>query len=77
MREACLLAWSGSGTSGGSIACGVRGVSAGCSRSVHIVHIVTDQEHIDCTVPVQNGTGMDICSANCACAIRCTVNVYE
>ena len=50
-RLACLLTWSGSGMSGEPTARGVRGVSAWCSRSVHIVHVVADQEHNDCAVP--------------------------
>ena len=29
----------------------VRCVSAWCSRSVHVIHVVADQEHSDCTVP--------------------------
>ena len=67
MRLACLLTWSGSGTSGEPTA---RGVSTWCSRSVHVVHVVADQEHSDCMVPVQDGTGMEICNANCACVNR-------
>ena len=43
-------------------------MSAWCSRSVHVVHVMADQEHRNCTVPVQDGTGMEICNANCACA---------
>ena len=52
-RLACLLTgtWSGSGTSGGPMACGVCGVSAWCSRSVHAVQVVANQEHSDCAVP--------------------------
>ena len=50
-RLMCLLTWSGSGTSGEPTARGDCGVSAWCSRSVHIVHVVADQEHSDCTVP--------------------------
>ena len=44
----------GSGTSGGPTACEVRGVSAWCLWSVHVVHVVADQEHSDCTVPVRD-----------------------
>ena len=66
-RLACLP-WSGSGTSGESAARGVRGVSAWCSRSVHVLHVVADQRLRGTTVPVQDGTGMEICNANCACA---------
>ena len=51
MRLACLLTWSGSGTSGEPKACGVYGVSAWCSKSVHVVHVVADHEHTDCAVP--------------------------
>ena len=43
--------WSGSGTSGEPTARRVRGVSTWCSRSVHVVHVVADQEHSDCAVP--------------------------
>ena len=50
-ERACLLTWSGSGTSGELTAHGVRGVSTWCSRSVHVVHVVADQEHSGCAVP--------------------------
>ena len=40
-----FVTWSGSGTSGEPTAHRVRGVSAWCSRSVHVVHVVADQEH--------------------------------
>ena len=46
VRLACLLTWSGSGMSGGPMARGVHGVSAWCSRRVHVVHVVADQEHV-------------------------------
>ena len=42
-------------------------MSAWWSRSVHVVHVVPDQEHSSTTVSVQDGTGMEICNANCAC----------
>ena len=42
-RLACLLTCSGPGTSGGPTAHRVRGVSAWCLRSVHIVRDVADQ----------------------------------
>ena len=51
MRLSCLLNWSGSGTSSGSMASEVHGVNVWCSRSVNIVHVVADQEHSNCTVP--------------------------
>ena len=51
MRLACLLTRSGSGKGGGPTAHGVCGVSAWCWKSVHIVHVVADQEHSDCAVP--------------------------
>ena len=79
-RLACLLTWSGSGTSGEPTAYGVRSVSAWCSRSIHVVHIVADLR--DTTVPVQDGTGTEICNANCACAnrwivpLRCSSSSY-
>ena len=50
-RLACLLTWSGSHMSGRPTAHGIRGVSAWCSRSAHVVHVVADQEHSDCAVP--------------------------
>ena len=37
--------------SGEPMARGVHGVSAWCSRSVHVIHVVEDQEHSDCAVP--------------------------
>ena len=37
--------------SGEPTARGVRGVSAWCLRSIHIVLVVADQEHSDCVVP--------------------------
>ena len=37
--------------SGGPTVSGVHGVNAWCSRSVDVVHVVADQEHIDCRVP--------------------------
>ena len=43
------------------------GMSAWCSRNVHVIHIMADQEQCGTTVPVQDGTGMEICNANCAC----------
>ena len=49
----------------------VCGVNAWCSRSVHVVHVVADQEHSDCAVPrYQYRTELvwEICNANCACA---------
>ena len=46
-----LLGEAGSGMSVEPTACGVHGVSAWCSRSVHIIHVVADQEHSDCAVP--------------------------
>ena len=52
---------------------GVCSVSAWHSRSVHVVQVVANQEHSDCAVPtvqVPDGTGMEICNANCACAKR-------
>ena len=74
MRLVCLLTWSVSGTSGGPTAHGVRSVSAWRSRSVCIAHVVVNQEHSECAVPlVQDGTGMEISNANCACANRWTV----
>ena len=62
-RLTCLPTWLSYGASGG-----VRSVSTWCSMSVHIVHVVADQEHKrlhSTTVPVQVGTGMEICNANC------------
>ena len=53
--------------SGGPTAHGVHSVHTWRSRSVHVVHAVANQGHSDCTVPVQDGTGMVICNANCAC----------
>ena len=37
--------------SSGPTAHGVYGVSAWSSRSIHIVHVVADQEHSNCAVP--------------------------
>ena len=52
-RLAYLLTRSGPDTSSGTTptAHGVRSTSAWCSRSVHVVHVVADQELSDCTVP--------------------------
>ena len=56
---------------------GVHGVSAWCSGSVHVVHVVADSTkntatawYHSTTVPVQDGTGMEICNANFTCANR-------
>ena len=52
-RLAYLLTRSRPGTSSAPTpkAHGVRGMSAWCSRSVHVIHVVADQELSDCTVP--------------------------
>ena len=54
----------------------VRGVNAWCLRSVDFVHVVADQEHSDRTVPLQDGTGMNICSADCACIYSLATVMY-
>ena len=46
-RLACLLTWLGSSTSGIPMASGSPPCKRCCSRSVHIVHVVADQEHSD------------------------------
>ena len=51
MRLVCLLTRSGSGTSGGPMAGGVRGANACCSRNGDVVHVVADQELTDHAVP--------------------------
>ena len=33
------------------MASGIRGVKVSCSRSIHVVHVVADQEHSNCAVP--------------------------
>ena len=72
MRLACLLTWLKSVTSGGPTAGRVRGVNAWCSRSVDVLCVVANQEHsCDRAVPLlQDRTGMENCSADCACAHR-------
>ena len=64
-----LLTQSGPDTSGGPMADGVHGINAWCSRSVVVV---TDQEQLPLStmLPVQDGTGMEICSANCTCGLH-------
>ena len=60
MRLACLLTWL---DLAGPTAHGVRGVSTWCSRNVHVVLIVADQEHSDCVIPRYRYT--NCASANC------------
>ena len=52
-RLACFLSSSGSCMSGGPmyIQTTELAVSAWCSRSVHIVHVMADQKHRDCLTP--------------------------
>ena len=75
-----MLSWSGSGTSGEPTARGVCGVSTWCleecprrtccgRRRTHRLR--------DTTVPVQDGTGMEICNANCACANHWIIHVSQ
>ena len=49
-RLACLLTGSGSVTTGGPTAGGVRSVNVWCSRSVDVVHAVDDQDYSNSAV---------------------------